>query len=244
MIVPVGAFSCWLLLVPVPLAVGDAGLAGGGDTSASAETGLDAGASVVATNRPRRVLRRSEKQRDAGRSTVLPSRIGKPTGVFGASWPLCVVLGLVGLFAIGARRWMPRSGRWGGGEAIRVLARRSLGGKQSLCLVRLGRRLVLVGITPDRITSLLEVGQPEEVASLLGDLERARPESFTSMFAKFTTREAASEPDAVEDGGREVVKDDLVVSSAGLEQAGGRVRDLVQRVRALSSGVQTSAEST
>ncbi|MBK8271208.1 MAG: FliO/MopB family protein [Planctomycetes bacterium] len=73
-------------------------------------------------------------------------------------WPLAVVLLFVGACAWAAKRWMPKTLRnsINAGGALHILARQSLSTKQSLCLVRVGRRLVLTGISPDQITALAE----------------------------------------------------------------------------------------
>jgi len=64
----------------------------------------------------------------------------------------------------------PRAG--GGGLAMEVVAHAPLGARQQLALVRLGRRLVLVGTGPSGMSPLAEVTDPDEVSELLADARR------------------------------------------------------------------------
>lgn len=98
---------------------------------------------------------------------------GGGVGSFGlGDWlGLLVRLGLVLLIvwaAIRAMRWYSRRINGGGGATrhLEVLETRSLAPNRSLHLVRLGGRAVLLGVTPERITSLLEIGDPAEVERL------------------------------------------------------------------------------
>jgi flagellar biogenesis protein FliO len=46
--------------------------------------------------------------------------------------------------------------------------------KQSVCLIRVGRQLVLAGLTPDRINSLMIIDDPERVSELLTNPKNSR----------------------------------------------------------------------
>lgn len=186
-------------------------------------------------------------QRKAAKQPAVPVRdnalqLQTQTGAFDMLWPLCAVLAIVVFCVLAIRKWMPQAGRLGGSDAIKLLARHHLSGKQSLCLVRFGQRAVFVGVTNERISVLSEIADPEEVASLVAAAERGRPGSFTSMFSKFTTAEA----DRQTDGPREAndIEGELLVSSENLNQTGQDIRGLVQRVRTLSSQTLASTEST
>jgi flagellar biosynthetic protein FliO len=78
-----------------------------------------------------------------------------------------------------AARWALR--RWGGAaksprrsDVVEVLARESLSGRQQLYLVRLGERLLLLGGGGDRLATLAEVTDREEIDALLASLGRSR----------------------------------------------------------------------
>ena len=78
---------------------------------------------------------------------------------------LAVVLGLIFLVSYVLRRYVPAVRALGGG-ALNVVQRTPLSPKQSIALVRAGRRMVLIGITPDHISSLAVIDDPEECADL------------------------------------------------------------------------------
>jgi flagellar biosynthetic protein FliO len=62
-----------------------------------------------------------------------------------------------GLMAAGLyvyRRWVVRSPLGQRGELIRVVSRNYLGPKESLCLVKVGKELLLLGVTASQISSL------------------------------------------------------------------------------------------
>ncbi len=174
------------------------------------------------------------------------------TDVFEMAWPMLVVLVVITGCVYAFKRWMPQAGRPGGGDAVKVLARHYLSGKQSLCLVRTGRRVLLVGITPDRINTLSEITDADEVAALVGSAERGRAGSFTKMFGKLTDREIADEVDEAQDEGptdrrchRRLsgIQEQLTASTSNLTSTGKNVQDLIERVRSLSTDADSPAGS-
>lgn len=136
-------------------------------------------------------------------------------------WPLAAVLGTITLVAWALRKWSAGAGRLGSTGAITVLARHYLSSKQSLCLVRLGSRVVLLGVTPDSISAVAGFDR-DETAALLAGLERARPGSFFNALAGIAPAPASnSVPEANE---------------ATLDDASGRVHSLVERMKACGTG--------
>lgn len=78
---------------------------------------------------------------------------------------LSIVLGVVGVLVWAVRRWVPAA-RSGGSSAIRVSGRVNLTPKHSITLVHVGRRYLLIGLSGDRMTTLSEISDPNEVADL------------------------------------------------------------------------------
>jgi flagellar biogenesis protein FliO len=78
---------------------------------------------------------------------------------------LGIVLALVGALYVCVRRWMPSQTAAESG-LLRVVARSHLSPKQGVALIQLGRRFVLVGVSPGRLQPLSEITDPEEVADL------------------------------------------------------------------------------
>ncbi|MBN2563509.1 MAG: flagellar biosynthetic protein FliO [Phycisphaerae bacterium] len=159
-------------------------------------------------------------------------------------WPLLVVLGLIAASVVAFRRWVPRANRLGAGGVINILARHYLSPKQSLCLVRLGPRVLLIGVSPDRINAVAEIGDPEEAAVILSAVERSKPGSFSSMFARLTERDVENEVWGAEQ------ECGVPLANGQLARAGADVRDLIRRIRALAmppvgaSRSEPSAEPT
>ncbi len=65
------------------------------------------------------------------------------------------------------RRLARRSGPGGSGAVLDVLARMPISGREELLVVRLGRRVVLLGRGREGLTTLSEVSDADEAASLL-----------------------------------------------------------------------------
>jgi flagellar biogenesis protein FliO len=73
----------------------------------------------------------------------------------------------------------------GGGGAVQVLSRTVLSPKQQLMLVQVGKRVVLVANCGAQMNALCEISDPEEVAGLVGEVNRkAEPPAmpFLSSF--------------------------------------------------------------
>lgn len=154
------------------------------------------------------------------------------------AWPLAVILGVIGLITYALRRWMPRSAGLGGSGLITVLARHHLSPKQSLCLIRIGRRVLLIGVTPDAIRAVTEFNRDDEAAALIAAAERGKPGSFSTMFSRLTERDLEHQLGVTETGAA------TPSSDGALASVGPDVRGLVQRVRTLASRSDMSVEPT
>ena len=78
---------------------------------------------------------------------------------------LALVLGLIGALVWALRRWVPAT-RGGESRMIRVVGRVPLSPKHSAALLSVGRRFVLVGMSAERVNTLCEISDAEEVAEL------------------------------------------------------------------------------
>lgn len=72
---------------------------------------------------------------------------------------------------------------------VEILARSSMNPKQSLCLVQLGNRLVLLGQSPNHISALQTIDDPDEITHIMGQLETKKTLSITNTFDKLFHRE-------------------------------------------------------
>jgi len=149
--------------------------------------------------------------------------------------PLAVVLLVICLVFWAVRKYVPGMRRLAGSSAVRVLARTYLSPRQSVTLVKVGRRVLVVGQSADRLSGLGEISDGEEVSELLGLCRSEGDHSVSKNFQKIF-READREYD---EGGEAVVEspDTTLRSSASLRSTRqlGRVRsqldDLARKVR-------------
>jgi len=163
------------------------------------------------------------------------------------TWPLLVVLGLIFIAALAVRKLMPRGMRGSGISAINILARQHLSNKQSLCLVQVGRRVVLVGITGEQMSALSEITDREELGELTAKLARSAPSSFSATLEKVSggNEDAADEATELKLSRRSGIATATRRRPANVERSSDgntdqRVRDLVSRIRALSVGTGDS----
>ncbi len=122
--------------------------------------------------------------------TVVSERVGVRTSWY-SSVPvaLLVVLGSIVACAYAAKRHL-RMGQSGGAlPPLQVVARSYLSPKQSICLVRAGPRLIMVGVTADRITHLTDIDDPDAAAQLIGQAEASKEHSRTGAFQRLVVDE-------------------------------------------------------
>jgi len=89
---------------------------------------------------------------------------------------------------------------------VAVLARTQLAPRQWICLVRCGRRILVVGLSGDSVTTLSEITDGEEVVEVLGLCEETRPDSASSTFRRIFRNEAREMSDELaefDDPGRQ-----------------------------------------
>lgn len=107
---------------------------------------------------------------DAGAGPELGGVSGFDAGDWlGLGLRLAIVLVVIWVAVIAMRWYVRRStGTPGGGPSrnVEVLETRALGPNRALHLVRVGDRAVLVGATAERISPLVAIEDPEEVAAL------------------------------------------------------------------------------
>lgn len=126
---------------------------------------------------------------------------GQPTTSYDVgrvAMSLVAVIALILFLKWGSKKVfaLPSTGTTG---VMHVVSRTALAPRQQLLLVRVGRRLMVIGDSAGRLTGIGEIVDPDEVASLLGQTQ-ATPAatggavSFTGMFRRF--RAARQQPEA------------------------------------------------
>jgi hypothetical protein len=125
-------------------------------------------------------------------------------------------------------------------QVIKVISRSVIAPKQQLLLIQVGRRIVLVGDCGMQMNALAEITDPDEVASLLGQLransaaDTLRDSKISKPFGSLLGRAqrqfddlpvpAAAEP---EDDGDEFI-------AAGVDGTRGELDGLTDKIRMLS----------
>jgi flagellar biosynthetic protein FliO len=153
-------------------------------------------------------------RRDQTNSTGLDKRpLDFPPSFWRPFLSLLAVLALIVLCAWLFRRFFPGSQHGRTNSAIEIIARSAISPKQSVCLVRLGRRLLLVGLSPNHMANLSVVNDPEEIALIMGEMEKQMPNSISKTFDKLFHREARQYDDplgrteqSLQDGDTEVLE--------------------------------------
>ena len=144
---------------------------------------------------PRAITPRAGGEADAAGPDVVRGRAG------GSWWgSLASLAAVLGMIVLGARLWKKHGPLARAGlpaEALEVLGRRVLDPRQSIYLVRLGSRILVLGATPAGLSTLSEITDPAEVDVLAGSCRppvEDRPPGTRPSFAALFTGQAASGP--------------------------------------------------
>ena len=92
---------------------------------------------------------------------------------------LAAVIGLILLMRWGGRKFLALPAAASGG-LMQVVARTPLAPRQQLVLVRVGRRLMVIGDSGGRLSGLGQIDDPDEVAALLGQARTPGPAAVGS----------------------------------------------------------------
>lgn len=143
--------------------------------------------------------------------------------------PLLIVMGLIGSAYWAAKRYLPaaRSAECG---MLNIVARTNVSPKQTLALIQLSRRFVLLGITADRIEPLCSITDPNEVAELALKLGTGQG-SPTFAFSEALNEQARDYADALEEDGA-----DPNVSPQQVAEATKQLTGLVGKLKQLRAG--------
>lgn len=139
---------------------------------------------------------------------------------------LAIVLSVIGGLVWLLRKWVP-SARVDDSAILKTVARTTLSPKHSAALLQLGRRFILVGVSPDSVKVLSEINEENEVADLYARLGTGGRKADTA-FEDLLGQEAQTYDDESEPS-----------DSDERRVGGGRpsvpLGDLLTRVRSLQS---------
>ncbi|VAX38569.1 hypothetical protein MNBD_PLANCTO02-2279 [hydrothermal vent metagenome] len=144
-----------------------------------------------AASTSRRITPPSDEAK-AGKRQPGSSRKKGASGM-GSIWTTLGSLALiVGLILIAARLFRKNGGISSGGlprEAMEVLGKQPIDARQSIHLIRLGSRILVVGASPDGMRTLTEITEPIEVDYLAGICKTNTEKSpFSNAFRTFFTQ--------------------------------------------------------
>ncbi|MCH9023076.1 MAG: flagellar biosynthetic protein FliO [Planctomycetes bacterium] len=154
----------------------------------------------------------------------------------GTIWRTVLSLVLVLVLIVGGSYWLrhfsPRGKALSQSGGIEIIARNHVNPKQSMCLVKVGPRLLLVGLSPNHMASLDVIDDPEEVSQVLGHIETDRPHSISNTFGRLFHRE--SREFTQEEGDKQEVElDSQEEERKPYFQARGELAGLLNKVKGL-----------
>jgi flagellar biogenesis protein FliO len=114
------------------------------------------------------------------------NKLAKPelTPALSVAGSLLIVIAAFFLLAILFRKVSPQGNRSLPKDAFECLGKYFLTQKHQLQVLRLGNRIVLVSVMPEKVTTLSEITDPDEVVSFLGQCRRLDVNSATEVFRK------------------------------------------------------------
>ena len=154
---------------------------------------------------------------------------------------LSAVIALIFALRWAAKKYFPQPGRTNGSSVVQVLARSPLAPRQQILILRVGRRILVVGDTGSQMNPLSEITDPDEVATLIGQLGEekaflaARP--FSSLFSR--ARQELSPDEATDAADRDAPHPADETEAPGAAETGiaatrDEISGLMERVRGLS----------
>lgn len=149
------------------------------------------GAIAPASSRPPTLLPAPAAKTPSNPVSLTPHRQGdsesrgssvRALGTIAGSLAIVLTLLFVALWLL--RRTVPAAAQPLPLEVVEVLGRAPLSGRQQMHLLRCGRKLLLVSVTPECAKTLTEITDPLEVDRLSGLCQQNRPNSATAAFRR------------------------------------------------------------
>jgi flagellar biogenesis protein FliO len=169
-----------------------------------------------------------------GKTATIDNSTSSPLDLRRVVLSLGIVLALVFGCRWAIRYFFPSAAVGRSSQVMKVLSRSVIAPKQQLLLIQVGRRLVVVGDSGQQMNTLTEISDPDEVASLLGQLRAGVPESepenpFDPLLGR--AREQFDDlpvPPAIDPD------DEAELAVAGVDETRGELSGLTEKVRMLS----------
>jgi len=128
----------------------------------------------------------SRSQRDPSNGTDGPQFTPLGWWTYGA---LAGVVLLILAAAVIIRKAYPGMKMFSSLPMVQILGRTYLSPKQTMAMIKVDRRLVLLGVTEHSMTNLLTISDPEEVSRLMTQIDQHRSKRVTTSFGQLFTSE-------------------------------------------------------
>ena len=159
--------------IAAPPAVGS-----GAATTQPVETAARSGSPLDATE----IQRGSASPADpSNKSTTAADAAAPSVELPRIALALTAVIGLIFLLRWGSRKMFALPSNAGNAHLMQVVSRTSLSPRQQMLLVRVGRRLVMIGDSGGRLSSLGQIEDPDEVAQVLGQVRQRSSSSSAGV---------------------------------------------------------------
>jgi flagellar biogenesis protein FliO len=169
--------------------------------------------------------------------------VGTDSGALRIVGALGVVLGCIFIVRWAGKKVLGLQTPGSGGGVVQILSRTSVSPRQQLMLIQVGRRIVLVANCGVQMNALCEISDPDEVASLAGQLQERCKTSATSAFLSIfgkagATFEAQQQPIATpelnsneDEPSNEPLEPELATTRQEMRGLMDRVHQLAQHYR-------------
>jgi flagellar biogenesis protein FliO len=179
------------------------------------------------------------------RSRPAASPDAKPASTF--DWQrlvmaMGIVIGLILVLKYVAGRMFPGMAASKGTRVVRVLTRSPIAPKQSVMLLQVGRRVIVVGDSAGQLAPLAQIDDADEVASLLGQVETMEvPTTVRKPFAALFGRAQREFEPVAADLPVEMDETEPVQTAEGIETAQTEISGLIDRMRTLTRTLRRDA---
>lgn len=158
---------------------GPLALAGSDDGQPSAQLAGDSTSSIEGRQEEPRAVGTDDagSRRQRRSSRFPPKRAAVVPWYRSGLGAMAIVLAVIVLVTVALRRWLPAA-KTVDHSMLRVVARTNVSPKHHAALIQLGRRFVLVGVSPDGMRTLCEVRDGDEASELSARLGSRVTQAF------------------------------------------------------------------
>jgi len=147
---------------------------------------------------------------------------------------LAAVIALIFLLRWGGRKMFPLAVAPGRSGVVKVLLRCPLAPRQQILLLQVGRRILVTADCASQLTNLCQITDADEVAALLGALQKEKTSPATAFTSWIAQAREAFGPDGDENETAEPKAPNLDVELPALGEQRRDIADLTHKVRDLA----------